>query len=418
MESKIRDVDNALNLIKDDVKRTGGSIQEVQGILAKMVSGVATIENNMLVAEDALKHLNALSLKSKEDSQKEIDEAFDKGKEFAIKELSDTIMKNQDDERIAYNKAVAQAKEEARVELEAAVVKAREATIKELTLAITNFNVSRATFYSTPEVKQEVKQENIVNAAHLLTRDSFKVDSLTSFVTICDELIRHTTGYLRTLNNAYRIEISGVSNMFKVHRQLYSFLFGPNGMENSEAQAIIDALVFKEGTQIVPATLLAVKKAFLQLGPDIAVIEYRSLPTFLSSCSAAFNEIITRDGSLDGSQSVQLVQTALERQTAARGYLHGWETKVDAGKAPLFRIRETLSRLASLGDLRRLTINTALPSDGMRKSFEKEVFKGCLNGLRILSPMDFPDREKFKTVRTNVGLCCRCKDCRKGLGIE
>jgi len=160
---------------------------------------------------------------------------------------------------------------------------------------------------------------------------------------MCDELSRHTAGYLRTLNNAYRIEISSVSNMFKVHRQLYTFLFGTNELGESEAQAIIDALVFKQGTQIAPATILSVKKAFLQLGLHIAILEYRSLPTFLSSCNAAFDEAITKDGSLDGSHSVQLVQTALERQTVARGYLHGWEAKADAGKTPTLRVREALS---------------------------------------------------------------------------
>jgi len=151
MESKIRDVDNALHLIKDNVKLTGSAIQQVAGTLNNMVSEVTKIENNILAAEDALKHLNALSLKNKEDAQKEVDGAFDKGKEFAIKELSHTIMKNQEDDRITYNIALAQAKEEARVELEAAVLKAREDTIKELTFAITNFSVSRSTSGIKPE---------------------------------------------------------------------------------------------------------------------------------------------------------------------------------------------------------------------------------------------------------------------------
>jgi hypothetical protein len=53
----------------------------------------------------------------------------------------------------------------------------------------------------------------------------------------------------------------------------------------------------------------------------------------------------------------------------------------------------------------------------MRNAFESKVFDGCINGCRVLKPAGFPDPEKLKAVRRDIGLCCRCKDCRKGLGI-
>jgi hypothetical protein len=310
MEGKIKDVEIAIKLMKDDIKRANSSIQQVRSVFNDTETKFKMMENNVSTLEDILKHINVFAIESEQNIQKEIDAAFDKGKQWAIKELSDTITKDQNDARNEYN---------------AALIKTKEDTIQELAFALTKVHVFNTN--GKPD-------DTFTTSTQLSTAQVSEADCSTSFETICEELLRHTAGYLRTLNNEYRVEISNVSHMLNIYQPLQSFLFGnsTNEFGKSEAQNIINGLVFKEGTEIAPTTIIILQKAFRLLGAGQFSLEYRALLNFLTSCNAEFKELIATAGYMSDSQLIKLVQTALERQIMARGYLHGWEQKADAGR--------------------------------------------------------------------------------------
>ena len=322
MEDKVRAMQTAFDTMTDDMKGASGLLYDVKSLVQDLETRMKSMENNLKDLEAASKHLNTVAIESEQNKQREIDAAFDKGKQFAVTELSESIRKDRDDARNEFNAAFIKIKEEARMEMEAAVIKAKEDTIKELTFALAKSKIP---------VPINHKAENAVTT-QLPTMRPSEADCSTSFGTICEELIRHTASYLRTLNHEYRVEISNVSGMLTIHELLYSFLFGKTTDEfgKSDAQDIIKGLVFKEGIEISPTTITVLHKAFRLLGPGQFSIEYRALPKFLVSCDTEFKGIIAKAGYMTDDHLVKLVQTALERQIVARGYLHGWEDKVDA----------------------------------------------------------------------------------------
>lgn len=354
MEGKIGDVLTAINSMKDDVKHANDSINRAKTFFINLAiafgqsesffidteSKVKMLEDKIGGMEEALKQLGSCSIKSEEELEKEIDAAFEKGKKFAVDELSAMLLRKeeqvrsecnaalfkfQEEARLARESAVEKAKQDTRKELEASVVKSMEESsrqlqhLKMLTAAMTLNDCSTASPITATTV---YKSENAIVPY-------VKGDDLSlSFETICAELHRHTNNYLATLNHEYRVEISAVSNMVKFHKLLHSLLSSSTReMQAVEAQEIINGIFLKDDHNIAPTTVIALKKAISLIGPGH--IEYRDLLRLLINYNVGINEQVKLAGYVDSSALVDLLQTAIERQTEARKILHGWEFKVD-----------------------------------------------------------------------------------------
>jgi chromosome segregation ATPase len=181
--------------MEDKIKTMMSSFGALKEAIQDMRSRVNLMEAAVESSESASADLMAALIKEKNAERADFEAAINKTKEEAERELKD---------------AVAKAKEEAVKEMDAEILKDKQEVQKQLDSLKQLSAVLSQTQSKAPS--EHLSVDTYVAPSHASqAHEPSEVESTTSFETICDELLRHTKNYLRSLNVEYRVDINAVS---------------------------------------------------------------------------------------------------------------------------------------------------------------------------------------------------------------
>jgi hypothetical protein len=181
MEEKIRNMMSSFGALKEAVQDMRIRVNLMEAAVESLESASADLVA-ALINEKNAEHteLQATINKTREDAKNELDAAIIKAKEEAIKEMDADILKD---------------KQEVQKQLDS--LKQLSAVLSQTQSKAPSEQMSPTTYVAPSHASQ----------AH----EPSETESTTSFETICDELLRHTKNYLRSLNVEYRVDINAVS---------------------------------------------------------------------------------------------------------------------------------------------------------------------------------------------------------------